>query len=86
MGLLINYFGVYQIIALLISIFLNGLHHTKQGRLMGSIPVVIIQSIFAVIYLIFNDFLLIGLMHIGADLAGLFLLGFLNRNPKEQKC
>ncbi|MDD3051199.1 MAG: CPBP family intramembrane metalloprotease [Candidatus Cloacimonetes bacterium] len=85
MGLLINYFGVYPVIALLISIFLNGLHHTKQGRIMGSIPVVIIQSVFGVVYLIFNDFLLIGLMHMGADLAALFLLGLLNRNKGNEQ-
>jgi membrane protease YdiL (CAAX protease family) len=83
MGFMINYLKINPIYALLTSLFLNGLHHTKQGRILGTSSIVFIQLFYGVAYLIYNDFLLIGLMHMGTDITGLLLPTFLNRKKKN---
>lgn len=73
-GSLVHFFNVPPVIALLISVFLNGLQHTHQGRIFGFINISILQSIYAISYLLFNDFLFIGIMHCATDLAGLYII------------
>ncbi len=86
MGLLIHHWHLPPIFAITITLLLNGLHHTNQGRILGSISVMIIQSFYALSYLIFNDFLFIALMHVSNDIAGLFAPAFISlvRNKRKR--
>jgi membrane protease YdiL (CAAX protease family) len=83
MGVMIHYFNIIPIYAFITSILINGLHHTKQGRILGVIPIMIIQSFYAAAYLIFNDYLIIGLMHMGTDITGLLLPNILSKRQKD---
>ncbi len=83
MGFLINYLHVSPIWAFILSVSLNGLHHTHQGRIMGVVSVIVIQSLYAGAYLIWNDFLFIGIMHVGTDISGLILAKILQQRQAE---
>jgi len=86
MGFLINYLNIHPVIALIISLILNGLHHTQQGRILGSTSIVVIQFFYAISYLLLNDYLFIGIMHVSTDISGLLLPSILKkRNEKGSK-
>ncbi len=77
-GFLTFYLQVNPIISVSISLFLNALHHTYQGRIIGAISVVYVQAYYCAAYLIFRDFLLIAVLHVAADFTGLFIPGVLS--------
>ncbi len=78
MGLMIHHWHLHPILAIAITLILNGIHHTNQGRILGSLSVMIIQAFYAVSYLVFNDFLFIALMHVSNDVAGMFAPAFIS--------
>jgi hypothetical protein len=45
----------------------------------------VIQSFYAAAYLLWQDYLLIGLMHVGSDITGLVLVGLLQNRSSERE-
>lgn len=85
MGFLIHFVQLSVSSAFAISVLLNGLHHTQQGRILGVVSVMVIQSFYAAAYLLWQDYLLIGLMHVGSDITGLVLVGLLQNRSSERE-
>jgi hypothetical protein len=81
-GVLALYTNISPYVLGVVSLLLNGIHHSYQGRVFGTLGAIVAHSPYVIMYLVIDDFFFIGIAHVVNDLVALLLLPYILR-PKN---
>lgn len=82
-GVLSVFFNFPIILCAFLSLLLNAIHHSYQGRVLGTLGAAFAHTPYILLYIYIEDFLFIAIAHVANDMTALLLLPKIFQSEKK---